>query len=256
MSGFQPDSEHVNEIMESPNHDPRIGIGRPDILLLHYTGMESTEAALARLCDPQAEVSSHYLVFEDGAIWQLVPEARRARHAGVSSWEQSRDINSRSIGIEVGNPGHAYGYPEFVPRQIDAVVRLARDIVMRHRIRSDRVLGHSDVAPSRKQDPGEKFPWRLLHEKGVGLWVEPAPLADEDGSEPAGPRVPELQRALARYGYGIEATGSCDRATAEVVTAFQRHFRPQRVDGVADISTLATLQRLLAAKERLETDSA
>jgi len=238
--------------MESPNHDPRVGVDRPDILLIHYTGMASTKAALARLCDRQSEVSSHYLVFEDGAIWQLVPEARRARHAGVSSWEQSRDINSRSIGIEVGNPGHAYGYPEFAARQIDAVVRLCRDIVGRHNIRSDRVLAHSDVAPARKQDPGEKFPWRLLHERGVGLWVEPVPIGPESAAGPEPSEVPELQRALARYGYGLAATGTYDRATAEVVTAFQRHFRPQRVDGIADASTRATLQRLLAAKARLE----
>lgn len=253
MAAFDPDSAQVGEIMESPNHDQRLGNGRPDILLLHYTGMESTRAALARLCDPQAEVSSHYLVFEDGTIWQLVPEARRARHAGVSSWEGTRDINSRSIGIEIGNPGHSYGYPEFLPRQIEAVVRLCRDIVKRHGIRRDRVLGHSDVAPSRKQDPGEKFPWRLLHENGVGLWVEPAPLSDESAQESAGPHVLKLQRALARYGYGIEATGSYDPATVAVVTAFQRHFRPQRVDGIADASTIATLDRLLAAKEALET---
>lgn len=258
MAAFDPDSAQVGEIMESPNHDQRLGNGRPDILLLHYTGMESTRAALARLCDPQAEVSSHYLVFEDGTIWQLVPEARRARHAGVSSWEGTRDINSRSIGIEIGNPGHSYGYPEFLPRQIEAVVRLCRDIVKRHGIRRDRVLGHSDVAPSRKQDPGEKFPWRLLHENGVGLWVEPAPLGDDDahaGTRSAAP-VREVQQALARYGYGIDATGLYDGATTEVVTAFQRHFRPQRVDGIADASTRATLDRLLAAKAEIETGSA
>jgi N-acetylmuramoyl-L-alanine amidase len=251
MPAFEPDSAHVDAIMASPNHDPRLNDRSPDILLLHYTGMQSTEAALARLCDPQAEVSSHYLVFEDGAIWQLVPEARRARHAGVSSWEQSRDINSRSIGIEIGNPGHAYDYPEFPARQMEAVVRLCRDIVMRHRIRSDRVLGHSDVAPSRKQDPGEKFPWRVLHDAGVGLWVEPDPLADKAAKPSAAPHILELQRALARYGYGIEATSTYDHVTAEVVTAFQRHFRPRRVDGIADGSTIATLDRLLAAKEAL-----
>jgi N-acetylmuramoyl-L-alanine amidase len=238
---------------ESPNHDARVGVARPDIVLLHYTGMESTAAALERLCDPQAAVSSHYLVFEGGTVWQLVAEARRAYHAGVSWWENSRDINSRSIGIEIGNPGHAFGYPEFPARQIDTVIALCRDIVARNEMRPDRVLAHSDVAPSRKQDPGEKFPWRRLSEAGVGLWVEPAEIAA--GAEAERPKTEqetrELQRALARYGYGIEVTGNYDAATADVVTAFQRHFRPQRVDGIADTSTLATLDRLLAAKARL-----
>jgi N-acetylmuramoyl-L-alanine amidase len=240
-------------VRESPNHDARAGVARPDIVLLHYTGMESTAAALDRLCDRQAAVSSHYLVCEDGTVWQLVAEARRAYHAGVSWWENSRDINSRSIGIEIGNPGHAFGYPEFPTRQIDAVIALCRDIVVRHEIRPDRVLAHSDVAPSRKQDPGEKFPWRRLSKAGAGLWVEPAEIAagaaaDRPNTEP---ETRGLQRALARYGYGIEVTGNYDAATADVVTAFQRHFRPQRVDGIADASTLATLDRLLTAKARL-----
>ena len=245
----------------SPNHDARAGAGRPDILLLHYTGMASTPAALERLCDPAAAVSSHYLVFEDGAVWQLVAEARRARHAGVSSWEETRDINSRSIGIEIGNPGHEHGYVDFPPRQVDAVIALCRDIVRRWHIRADRVLAHSDVAPSRKQDPGEKFPWRRLAEHGIGLWVEPVAVPNmEDAPRPAlgpdadGTAVRELQEALARYGYGIEPSGRYDCLTVEVVTAFQRHFRPARVDGIADPSTRATLQRLLDAKATLLGD--
>lgn len=251
MAAFQPDSPHVNQIMASPNHEARGQ--RPDILLLHYTGMQTTRAALERLCDPQAQVSSHYLVFEDGAIWQLVPEAWRAHHAGVSSWAGARDINTRSIGIEIGNPGHNFGYLDFPAQQIDAVVRLCRDILARHDISADRVLAHSDVAPSRKQDPGEKFPWRRLAEEGIGLWVEPAAIAGEpEMAELPAPQVLELQHALWRYGYGVDATGMYDQATREVVTAFQRHFRPQRVDGVADTSTLATLQKLLAAKDKLE----
>jgi len=247
------DSPLATRVKESPNHDARADAVRPDIVLLHYTGMESTEAALERLCDPQAAVSSHYVVFEDGTVWQLVAEARRAHHAGASWWENSRDINSRSIGIEIGNPGHAFGYPDFPARQIDAVVALCRDIIARHAMRADRVLAHSDVAPSRKQDPGEKFPWRRLHEAGVGLWVEPAEIVSGSMADftKDGPRVGALQRALARYGYGIEATGAYDRATADVLTAFQRHFRQERVDGIADASTVATLDRLLAAKARL-----
>jgi N-acetylmuramoyl-L-alanine amidase len=249
MAAFHPDSRYATETVQSPNHEERAG--RPDILLLHYTGMESTRTALARLCDPQAKVSSHYLVFEDGAIWQLVPESRRAHHAGISWWETARDINTRSIGIEIGNPGHSYGYPDFPAHQIDAVMRLCGDSVARHNIRADRVLAHSDVAPSRKVDPGEKFPWPTLHRNGIGLWVEPAAIDGVAAPEPDRAGVLALQQALARYGYGIEATGAYDQATRDVVAAFQRHFRPERVDGLADGSTLATLKSLLAAKEKL-----
>src|SRR5712692_7614807 len=154
MSSFPPDSPLVDSVTPSPNHEPRIGDGRPDILLLHYTGMSSTEAALDRLRDPDALVSSHYLVFEDGRVVQLVPEARRAWHAGQSSWEGVNDINSRSIGIEIGNAGHGHGYPDFPEPQIAAVIALCRDLMERHRFRADRVLAHSDVAPLRKWDPG------------------------------------------------------------------------------------------------------
>lgn len=251
MSIFHADSPLVSKLLPSPNHDARSHGAPPDILLLHYTGMTSTDAALARLCDPAAKVSCHYLVVEDGRVVQLVPESRRAWHAGVSSWERTTDINSRSIGIEIGNPGHEFGYPEFPERQITTTIALCRDIVARHAIRADRVLAHSDVAPGRKQDPGEKFPWDRLHRAGVGMWVEPAP-SDDDGAAFArgdsGAGVQELQMKLAAYGYGIEPSGQYDQATEQVVAAFQRHFRPSRVDGVADRSSRDTLQRLLTAK--------
>ncbi len=247
---FPPDSPLVASVVPSPNHEPRIGVARPDILLLHYTGMRTTESALERLCDPAARVSSHYVVFEDGRIVQLVPEGARAFHAGESSWEGSRDINSRSVGIEIGNEGHDYGLPEFPDAQIAAVIALAREIVTRWTIAPHRVLAHSDVAPNRKRDPGERFPWPRLAAAGIGLWVEPAPIADGRTLGPGerGPDVAELQRALGAYGYGIAPTGDFDAATQDVVAAFQRHFRPARVDGVADLSTVSTLTKLLAKK--------
>jgi N-acetylmuramoyl-L-alanine amidase len=250
MQEFTPDSTLVNKIISSPNHDEREFA--TDILLLHYTGMTSTAAAIARLCDPDAKVSAHYVVDEDGIIVQLVPEARRAWHAGQSSWEGVTDINSRSIGIEISNPGHDYGYPDFPEPQIAAVIALCRDLIERHRFRADRVLAHSDVAPLRKWDPGEKFPWERLHRAGIGAWVEPVPvmpgmvLALHDVL----PEVALLQAGLRVYGYGIEATGIYDEATAAVVAAFQRHFRPACIDGRADLSTIETLRTLLAASDR------
>ena len=252
MSDFPANSSVVERVVASPNHDER-QVGAPDMILLHYTGMQSADAALARLCDTKARVSSHYLVYEDGKIAQLVPEDRRAWHAGVSFWAGETDINSRSIGIEIVNPGHDFGYPDFPKRQIAAVIALCRGIIARRAIPRDRVLAHSDVAPNRKQDPGEKFPWRLLADSGVGLWVEPVAISDWLSLVPgdSGENVTELQKSLAEYGYGIEATGSYDSATKDVVTAFQRHFRQAQVDGMADNSTRETLRRLLAARKAL-----
>jgi N-acetylmuramoyl-L-alanine amidase len=250
MQKFAPDSRFTRHVRPSPNHDDRARATTIDILLLHYTGMATTAAAIERLCDPSAKVSSHYVIDEHGEILQLVPEARRAWHAGLSSWEGVTDINSRAIGIEIGNPGHGFGYPDFPDAQIEAVIALGGDIVARHRIRADRVLAHSDVAPRRKLDPGEKFPWQRLHRAGIGAWVEPAPIAESaaGGLGARGTEVADLQAALANYGYGIKASGVYDDLTEAVVTAFQRHFRPARVDGVADCSTVQTLHSLLAAR--------
>jgi N-acetylmuramoyl-L-alanine amidase len=198
-------------------------------------------------------------VFEDGRVVQLVSENRRAWHAGESFWAGETDINSCSIGIEIVNPGHDYGYPDFPAGQIAAVTALCRDILTRLAIPAERVLAHSDVAPSRKQDPGEKFPWRTLHDCGVGHWVQPAPLTEPGEVLAPGDRgeaVAQLQTTLATYGYGIAATGSFDRTTGDVVTAFQRHFRPQRVDGIADASTRRTLKELSAHRGRRRTIAA
>jgi N-acetylmuramoyl-L-alanine amidase len=248
MANFQPDSFMVADVVPSPNHDARKG-GAPDMILLHYTGMQTGDAALARLCAPDSKVSAHYVVFEDGRIVQCVPEDRRAWHAGLSFWGSESDINSRSIGIEIVNPGHEFGYRDFPLRQVAAVISLCKSIVTRRGpIAPERVLAHSDVAPGRKQDPGERFPWTLLHDSGIGHWVRPAALALEGptlriGDE--GDPVLQLQRMLASYGYGVDETGHYDERTRDVVTAFQRHFRPARVDGIADASTVRTLRALL-----------
>lgn len=246
---FTPESSVVSDVIPSPNFGERNKGLVPDMIVLHYTGMPDAEGAITRLCSDGTDVSAHYIVLEDGRIVQTVQEAKRAWHAGASFWAGEDDINSCSIGIEIINRGHDWGYPDFPSRQIAAVTTLCRGILLRHNMPTHRVLGHSDVAPSRKKDPGEKFPWHQLAGSGVGHWVHPAPVAHGDGlrSGAKGDEVLALQQALARYGYGIAVNGDYDTATAEVVAAFQRHFRPARVDGVADRSTLETLQALLAS---------
>jgi N-acetylmuramoyl-L-alanine amidase len=212
----------------SPNHDDRGGVA-VDMLVLHYTGMPSAEAALSRLCNPTAKVSAHYTVDEDGNVYAMVPEDRRAWHAGISYWASARDINAHSIGIELINPGHEFGYRPFAELQITSLIALSREILARHAIPAWRVLGHSDVAPMRKDDPGELFPWARLADAGIGLW----PAKGDDPGEGA---VADL---LARYGYDPEAT------LEKALIAFQRHFRPSRVDGMADDETRRVLSGLI-----------
>lgn len=232
----------------SPNHGER-KVGPIDILLLHYTGMPDDEQALAWLCDPSSEVSSHYFVHQDGRVLTLVPEDRRAWHAGEARWGTATDINSRSIGIEIANGGHPGGLPDYPDAQIEALIALCGEIVGRHPIPPHRVLAHSDASPGRKLDPGERFPWGRLAAAGVGHFVEPAPIGDgrffQKGDE--GAPIEALQAMLALYGYGIEINGAFDQRTEDVVAAFQRHFRPERIDGVADRSTIETLKALLDA---------
>ena len=253
MATFPPDSFIVSDVVPSPNLDEREAA--PDMILVHYTGMATGEAALSRLTTAASKVSSHYVVFEDGRIVQCVPEDKRAWHAGESSWAGETDINSRAIGIEIVNPGHEFGYRPFPLRQIAAVISLCKSIIKRRGpIGAERILGHSDVAPSRKQDPGEKFPWELLSESGIGHWVRAAPLNLEGAALTPGERgepVSRLQRTLACYGYGITETGQYDDATKDVITAFQRHFRPAKVDGIADPSTLLTLRALIETRPGL-----
>jgi N-acetylmuramoyl-L-alanine amidase len=249
MSSPRPDYNLAVKVVPSPNHGERKEARRPDMIVLHYTGMADAASALHRLCNPLAEVSSHYLVFEDGRIFQLVPEAARAWHAGQSSWAGERDLNSASIGIEIVNPGHDGGYPDFPPGQIEATTLLCKDICERWSIPPQRVLAHSDIAPRRKADPGEKFPWRALHAAGVGHWVDPHPLGDGRAFGPGeeGQPIQAIQAMLGLYGYGLEISGVYDTQTEAVVRAFQRHFRPALVDGIADASTLTTLRDLIRA---------
>lgn len=236
------------QVHPSPNHGRRVSGAPIDMLILHYTGMQSAEAALQRLCDPRTEVSAHYLVDEDGSIKQLVPEARRAWHAGSSFWKGETDINSRSIGIEIVNPGHEFGYRPFPEAQIEAVKDLSADICTRHRIDPWMVLAHSDIAPERKEDPGELFPWKALAAAGVGHYVDPRPIGSglfmQEGEQ--GQPVEAVQSMLALYGYNIDITGRFDGKTKNVVIAFQRHFRPEKIDGVVDASTVETLHELLS----------
>jgi N-acetylmuramoyl-L-alanine amidase len=221
----------------SPNHDPRAE--EPvDILVLHYTGMRTAEEALQRLCDAQAKVSSHYTVDRDGTIYRHVAEDRRARHAGVSYWAGVRDVNSRSVGIEIVNPGHEFGYIPFAEPQIEAVIALSQDILSRHAISASRVVGHSDVAPNRKQDPGELFPWARLAENGIGHWPRNAPMQSAWDFN-------AFTDDLRRYGYGVPP--DVDWPMQDVIAAFQRHFRPSCINGIPDAECAAILHALLTA---------
>jgi len=244
-----PDSPLSGRFVASPNYGERRGHARPNCLILHYTGMPTGEAALRALTDPSSEVSAHYLVWEDGRIDQLVAESARAWHAGRGSWKGESDLNSASIGIEIVNPGHDGGSPPFPSPQIEATIELVRDICARWRIAPERILAHSDVAPARKRDPGEVFPWDRLWRAGLGHWTEPAPIAGPPlfAHEEEGAPVRAAQAMLALYGYSVEITGVYDLKTRQAVAAFQRHFRPERVDGEADASTLATLRALIDA---------
>lgn len=240
----------VQALCPSPNFEPRRSKGRADMLILHYTGMMSAARAIAWLADPASKVSCHYVVDEDGSITQMVRESDRAWHAGVGCWAGESDINSASIGIEIQNPGHDLGYPEFTDAQMTAVIALAQDIIMRNAIPRARVLAHSDVSPGRKIDPGEKFDWARLHAAGIGHWVPPAPLDESEIGRGAGDSDPMIAHAtsrLAEYGYAIAPSDTLDAKGAAVVRAFQLHFRPARHDGRIDRSTLATLEALLAA---------
>lgn len=253
MAELRPDSPLATKVVPSPNHGPRksgsTAPPRPSMIILHYTGMDSGVAAMQLLTNPLSEVSCHYLVWEDGRIFQLVPEAARAWHAGKSQWKGETDINSHSIGIEIVNGGHRFNLPAYPAAQIDAVKALCLDVMHRHGIQAANVLAHSDIAPDRKEDPGEHFPWADCAASGIGLWAAPAPLADgpryQAGDE--GQPVRALQALLAMLGFGLDLTGVFDARTVTVVKAFQRHYRPQQIDGIADLSTMMTLKAVLQA---------
>ncbi len=229
----------------SPNHGPRAAGAAIDMLVLHYTGMATADAALGRLCDAAAEVSAHYLIDEDGTVWRLVGEDRRAWHAGLAAWQGATDINDRSIGIELVNPGHEVGYRPFPQEQMSALIALCRDIVSRHPIPPSRVLGHSDIAPARKSDPGELFDWPLLARAGLGTW--PAPGAPPALIDEAG-RARALRR-LGAIGYDTDGLAAPEGADAQraAIAAFQRRYRPRRFDGAVDGETLALIAAVATA---------
>lgn len=241
----------------SPNFGTRVGGKAIDAIVLHYTGMDSGEAAEDWLCDPSSGVSSHYLVHENGRVVQMVREADRAWHAGIGCWHGERDMNSVSVGVEIVNTGHrdweegAETGPldPFPDAQVAAVILLCRSVMERHGVPPERVVGHSDLAPHRKRDPGEAFPWPLLAAAGIGRMVEPAPITGGRFLSPGdtGEPVAALQAMLALAGFECEPTGTFDETTVSVVRAFQRHWRPERIDGVADASTIRTLHALLSA---------
>lgn len=243
---FSPDHDGAT-VRPSPNFGERRDGARPALIVLHYTGMATGEAAEDWLCAPESEVSSHYIVHEDGRIVQMVREENRAWHAGRSFWKGITDVNSASVGIEIVNGGHDFGLPDFPPVQIEAVIVLAEGIMARQAIGSHEVIAHSDVAPGRKRDPGERFPWKALAGYGVALHVEPVPvgggrfLAPGDTGEP----VAALQSMLALYGFDAKSDGVFGELTRIQVEAFQRRHRPAQVDGIADMSTIEMLNRLL-----------
>ncbi|WP_123691767.1 N-acetylmuramoyl-L-alanine amidase [Allostella humosa] len=218
----------------SPNHGPRLGDGVVDILVLHYTGMRSAGAALELLCDPAAQVSAHYLIAQDGTVHRMVAEDRRAWHAGRSWWQGETDVNSRSIGIELENPGHYWGYVPFPAAQMATLVALCTGVLARHPIPPGRVVGHSDIAPRRKQDPGELFDWPALAQAGIGRWPPALDLPAPDA--PPFPAEEGMAR-LAALGYELDDP-------AATVTAFQRRYRPAVVDGRLDAETLWRIARL------------
>lgn len=226
----------MTDIVEcpSPNFDDRAGAS-PQYIILHYTGMETAQGALDRLCAPNSKVSAHYTIDEDGTIYRHVDEEKRAWHAGFSYWRGQNDLNRLSIGIELVNPGHDWGYRPFTGPQLKTLTELCQGICARHAIESDAILAHADIAPTRKMDPGELFPWRELALHGVGVWPDPS---DEDAVKAAGLHV---ERALLDYGYDPRVKFK------DNLLAFQRHFVPEAfIQGFAGEAESFTRQRLYA----------
>jgi N-acetylmuramoyl-L-alanine amidase len=264
----------------SPNFDERT---RPiRFIVLHYTGMQSADGALRVLSDPlpqrsaylneippnplmvdgrpadkvdvpapMSKVSSHYLVYEDGRVFQLVDEAKRAWHAGRGAWDGETDGNSCSVGIEIANGGHDFGLPDFPDAQIKSVMALVQAIMTRHGLDKHHVIGHSDWAPARKPDPGEKFPWKRLADAGLSIWPKPGPedgdqrvLIETLGTMDAG--IAAIQTGLGTIGYGIEVNGTYDATLKDIIRAFQRRFRQSKADGIIDVETIALIGRVAA----------
>ncbi|MFM7085361.1 MAG: N-acetylmuramoyl-L-alanine amidase [Hyphomicrobium sp.] len=251
------ESRHVHKIFPSPNIEPRLNNLHPKFIILHYTGLETFKRSLEILSRPDCKVSCHYVVDVDGQIVQMVSEDMRAWHAGVSCWKGETDINSLSIGIEIQNPGHSLGYPDFPLEQINAVIALCRDIMSRHTMQVQDVLAHSDVAPSRKIDPGEKFDWERLASEGIGLWVSSAPLDTVDiktGDDfSALERINEIRSLLSQIGYCVQSSGALNEELSFVLRAFQLHFRQELINSHPDFSTLVTLRKLIEAQRGFES---
>ncbi len=239
----------------TPNQDARPeAAGGMEILVLHYTGMASARAALERMRDPTAKVSAHWCIDEDGQIYRLVPEHMRAWHAGLSYWRRRQVVNDTSIGVELVNPGHQFAYRPFPPAQMEALIAMPGDILSRYDIPAANVVGHSDVSPLRKLDPGELFDWARLARHGIGVWPqaagEPGLEAPALGIGASGPEVRTLQENLFDFGYDLRSDGRYGAESEAIVRAFQRHFRQARLDGVADGATRAILQHLLVQSGR------
>lgn len=236
----------VTGSVKSLNFDKRAGNAKPSMIILHYTGMQSEEAALKRLCDPLSKVSSHYFIGMTGEALKLVDEEKRAWHAGLSYWAGESDINSHSIGIEIVNPGHEFGYEPFGKAQIDAVIRLCTRLVDKYKIPASRVLGHSDIAPKRKQDPGELFPWKDLAAQGVGLW--PKTEQSDIGAGQAMLKENSFRKNILKLGYNPEVDEE------SLIVAFHRHYYPEKflrssVPEEPDSTTGAKITALLRVRK-------
>ena len=232
----------------SPNMNDRPDGVEIDTVVLHYTGMKTVDEALVRLCDPESQVSAHYLIQESGEIIPLVPEEKRAWHAGESAWRGRQNVNDFSIGIELVNPGHEYGYRPFSEAQMDSLIRLLEELFYRHPIEVRNVVGHSDIAPMRKEDPGELFNWELLASYNLAIWPDmPRECQQEDILKPgaSGDDVKNLQRNLKKIGYNIEITSEFDLQTCYVVIAFQRHFTPTKIGDIWHQEAQTALEQLL-----------
>ena len=244
------DSTECDEILLSPNFGERNPNASIKYIVLHYTGMPDSEVALNRLRDKQSNVSCHYFISETGRIFQLVSEHHRAWHAGQSFWRGLTDLNSHSVGIEIANPGHEFGYLPFPDTQITAVIKLCKDICVRRKIRTSGILAHSDIAPERKLDPGELFPWQKLYDAGVGLWVEPEKIGSQsdENVDNFDCENDELADLLQQYGFNCTPSIVTGDQLKKYIVAFQRRYRPERVDGIADLSTVNTLRKFLSLR--------
>lgn len=237
--------------MKSPNYGHREGVDRPSLIILHYTGMQTARAALERLCDPAAQVSAHYFIDEDGKVKQLVEDQFRAWHAGKSCWRGQADINAHSLGIELVNPGHEFGYCEFPPVQIQALDELCQRLMKKYKISPGNVLAHSDVAPSRKTDPGEFFPWAALAAEGIGIWPHPNDIDRQAATDLAADHI-HIHQLLIEFGYDPEASFE------QLVTAFHRHFYPEKFrkgsnPAIPDNDSIARLLSLIRARHDAES---